>query len=68
MISLSIEGGIATVTLCRPPVNAINEEWVARLNEILEQGGARGQREAARNGGNADARAAVSGQAVLAKR
>ena len=37
MISLAIESGIAIATLCRPPVNAVNEEWVARLNEILDQ-------------------------------
>jgi len=37
MISLSIEGAIAKATLNRPPVNAINEEWVARLNEVLDE-------------------------------
>lgn len=37
MISLTIEGPVATATLCRPPVNAINEEWVARLDEVLDQ-------------------------------
>lgn len=35
MISLSIEGAVAVATLCRPPVNAINEDWVARLDEVL---------------------------------
>ena len=35
MISLSIEGAVAVATLCRPPVNAINEEWVARLDAVL---------------------------------
>ncbi len=37
MISLAIEGAVAIATLCRPPVNAINEEWVARLNEVLQE-------------------------------
>lgn len=37
MISLSMDGGIAVATLCRPPVNAINEEWVARLDEVLDE-------------------------------
>lgn len=37
MISLTIEGAVATATLCRPPVNAINEEWVARLGQILDE-------------------------------
>jgi len=35
VISLSIEGAVAVATLCRPPVNAINEEWVARLDAVL---------------------------------
>lgn len=37
MISLTIEGAVATATLCRPPVNAINEEWVTRLGQILDE-------------------------------
>ncbi len=37
MISLTIDGAVAVATLCRPPVNAINEEWVARLNEVLAE-------------------------------
>ncbi len=37
MIDLSIEGAIAKATLNRPPVNAINEEWVARLDEVLNE-------------------------------
>ncbi len=36
IISLVIDGPIAIATLCQPPVNAINDEWVARLNEILD--------------------------------
>ncbi|MCX7171626.1 MAG: enoyl-CoA hydratase/isomerase family protein [Proteobacteria bacterium] len=37
MIDLSIEGGIAVATLCHAPVNAINDDWVARLDAILAQ-------------------------------
>jgi enoyl-CoA hydratase/carnithine racemase len=37
MISLTIEGAVAMATLCRPPVNAINEEWVARLDAVLDE-------------------------------
>ncbi len=37
MISLAIEGDVAVATLCRPPVNAINEEWVARLDAVLDE-------------------------------
>ena len=37
MISLSIEGAVAVATLCRLPVNAINEEWVARLDAVLDE-------------------------------
>lgn len=37
MISLTIEGAVAKATLCRPPVNAINEEWVARLDAVLDE-------------------------------
>jgi len=37
MISLSIDGAIAVATLCRAPVNAINDEWLARLNQILDE-------------------------------
>ncbi|MBI4290719.1 MAG: enoyl-CoA hydratase/isomerase family protein [Betaproteobacteria bacterium] len=37
MISLAIEGAIAVATLCRPPVNAINDEWIDRLNRVLDE-------------------------------
>jgi len=37
MISLTIEGPVAIATLCRSPVNAINEEWVARLDAVLDE-------------------------------
>ena len=35
-IALAIEGPVAVATLCRSPVNAIDEAWVARLDEILD--------------------------------
>ena len=35
MIHLAIAEGIAVATLSRPPVNAINEAWVARLREVI---------------------------------
>jgi enoyl-CoA hydratase/carnithine racemase len=35
MISLHIEGPVAVATLSRPPVNAIDEGWIARLHEAL---------------------------------
>ena len=35
-IALSIEAGVAVATLCRPPVNAIDDDWVARLDEVLD--------------------------------
>lgn len=37
MISLHIDGAVATATLCRPPVNAINDEWLDRLEEVLDR-------------------------------
>ncbi len=37
MISLAIEGGVASATPNRPPVNAINEEWLAALNGGLDE-------------------------------
>jgi enoyl-CoA hydratase len=37
MISLTIEGSIATVTLCRGPVNAINDEWLDQFDRILTE-------------------------------
>ena len=37
MISLTIEASVATVTLCRSPVNAINEEWIEQLDRILAE-------------------------------
>lgn len=40
MISLEMHNGCATATLSRPPVNAINEDWLDRLSEILDEVGA----------------------------
>lgn len=37
MIGLALAGGVAVATLSRPPVNAINEAWVARLREVIAQ-------------------------------
>lgn len=37
MISLTIDGPVATATLCRPPVNAINEEWIVRFGQVLDE-------------------------------
>ena len=42
-ISLAMEGSVAVATLCRPPVNAINEAWVDRLNEVLDEVAQAGQ-------------------------
>ena len=39
MIALEHEEGIAVATLCRPPVNAINEEWLAALNRVIDDVG-----------------------------
>ncbi|MCX7175060.1 MAG: enoyl-CoA hydratase/isomerase family protein [Proteobacteria bacterium] len=35
MITLSISGAVAIATLSQAPVNAMNDEWVTRLEEIL---------------------------------
>lgn len=37
MIRLEIAGAVATATLARAPVNAIDEEWIARLHEVIQQ-------------------------------
>ncbi|HEX5611472.1 MAG TPA: enoyl-CoA hydratase/isomerase family protein [Burkholderiales bacterium] len=37
MISLTVDGPLATCTLSRPPVNAIDEEWLARLDAVLAE-------------------------------
>jgi enoyl-CoA hydratase/carnithine racemase len=36
VIGLEIAGAVATATLARPPVNAIDEEWIARLQQVIE--------------------------------
>jgi enoyl-CoA hydratase/carnithine racemase len=35
-IALAVDGPVAVATLCRAPVNAIDDAWVARLDEILD--------------------------------
>jgi len=37
MIRLEIADAVAVATLSRPPVNAIDEAWIARLREVLAQ-------------------------------
>ena len=37
MIQLEIAGALATATLARAPVNAIDEDWIARLHEVIGQ-------------------------------
>jgi len=37
MITLEREGPLAVATLARAPVNAINEDWLARLEEVFDQ-------------------------------
>jgi enoyl-CoA hydratase len=37
MISFVLEGPLAVATLARPPVNAIDEAWLGRLEEVLDQ-------------------------------
>ena len=41
MIELGFEGPVATVLLCRPPVNAINDEWITRFEAVLDELAAR---------------------------
>lgn len=36
MIELRFEGSVAIATLCRSPVNAINDEWIDCLDRILD--------------------------------
>ncbi len=37
MLELRVDGGIAVLTLCRPPVNAMSAEWVARFDALLDE-------------------------------
>ena len=36
MLELEVVGGVAVLTLCRPPVNAMSAEWVTRFNALLD--------------------------------
>ena len=36
MLDLNVANGIATLTLDRPPVNAISEAWIAQFNAVLD--------------------------------
>ena len=44
LIALTIDEGVATATLARSPVNAIDEAWIARLLEVVEAAEAHGVR------------------------
>ena len=37
MLELEVDGGVAVLTLCRPPVNAMSPEWVTRFNALLDE-------------------------------
>lgn len=37
MFELHVDAGVAAVTLCRPPVNAISEEWGTAFDALLDQ-------------------------------
>ncbi len=37
MFELQMRGRVAEITMCRPPVNAISEEWGAAFNQLLDQ-------------------------------
>jgi enoyl-CoA hydratase len=37
VIRLEVSGAMATATLARAPVNAIDEDWIARLHEVIQQ-------------------------------
>ena len=41
MLPLNVAGGIATLALDRPPVNAMNDEWVAAFHARLDELGTR---------------------------
>jgi len=42
MIETSVADGVATVTLARPPVNAISEAWIRAFEAVLDDLAARG--------------------------
>lgn len=37
MLDVLVADGVATVTLSRPPVNAISDEWLVRFDGVLDQ-------------------------------
>ena len=37
MITLTIDGPVAVATMCLPPVNAINDKWVERFDQVLAE-------------------------------
>jgi enoyl-CoA hydratase/carnithine racemase len=37
MFEVNVAGGVALVTLCRPPVNAISEEWGTAFDALLDE-------------------------------
>jgi len=37
MIELRIDGTVAVATLARPPVNAVDEAWIGRLEAVVEE-------------------------------
>lgn len=37
MITLEFNGDVAIATLCRPAVNAINDAWLARFDDVLDE-------------------------------
>lgn len=41
MFGLTQRGAVAVLTLCRPPVNAINSAWIAGFHELLDELGQR---------------------------
>jgi enoyl-CoA hydratase len=41
MIGLDVANGVAVLTLARPPVNAISEEWLRKFNDRLDELAAR---------------------------
>ena len=36
MFDVAIEGATLSISMCRAPVNAINEEWIDRLGRVLD--------------------------------
>jgi enoyl-CoA hydratase len=44
LISLTIDDAVATATLARPPVNAIDDAWIERLLDVVQAAEAHGAR------------------------